>query len=166
MSARQKIEAMIRQKEQELEELNKEIELTRTYIAALHDVMKVLPRDKAAMGSNEGLLRAGSAVAEARNLIRDEGHPLHVDVLLRRMGKPLTRESRASLAGSIAAYVRREEIFTRPAPNTFGLIEMEQRQPDHEEEGEGVSGEVADAVPPEDFGTDRPAREMAFAGLS
>ena len=29
-----------------------------------------------------------------------------------------------SLASSLAAYVRRGEIFSRPAPNTFGLLEL------------------------------------------
>jgi hypothetical protein len=32
--------------------------------------------------------------------------------------------NRSALSGSIAAYVRKGEIFTRPAPNTFGLLEL------------------------------------------
>jgi hypothetical protein len=36
----------------------------------------------------------------------------------------LNKSTRAAVAGSLSAYVRNGEIFTRPAPNTFGLIEF------------------------------------------
>ena len=104
----------------------------------------------------------GSAVAEARKSIRSEGRPLHIDELLRSMGKPVTRASRASLAGSIAAYVRRDEIFTRPAPNTFGLVELERAN----QEDEPASEEAPSDALPDDFGNDRPTDRWASAGLN
>ena len=48
------------------------------------------------------------------------------------MGKKVTRDTKASLAGSLAAYVRKGEIFTRPAPNTYGLVELGHNE--HEDE--------------------------------
>ena len=49
---------------------------------------------------------------------------MHVSALIEELGKDLNRKSRASMTGSLGAYARRGEIFTRPAPNTFGLIEL------------------------------------------
>jgi hypothetical protein len=82
-------------------------------------------------------------VARARDAILKEGSPVHIDVLLERLGKPVTRDTKASLTSSLSAYVRREEIFTRPAPNTFGLIELGH----HDVEDEIES-------PPPEFGRD------------
>jgi hypothetical protein len=80
---------------------------------------------------------------------------VHLDDLLLELGKKVTRSSQASLAGSLAAYVRREEIFTRPAPNTFGLIEL-----GHDSEGDG---EVEDDFePPAGFGR-QPVVKSGFA---
>jgi hypothetical protein len=86
-------------------------------------VLKILSRD-GGDDEPETKLRHGSAVAQARDVILDHGSPMQIDEILSAMGKEATRETRASLVGSIAAYVRRDEIFTRPAPNTFGLIEL------------------------------------------
>jgi len=49
---------------------------------------------------------------------------MHITELLEAIGKPGDRMNRSALGGSIAAYVRKGEIFTRPAPNTFGLLEL------------------------------------------
>jgi len=49
---------------------------------------------------------------------------MHVMDILKAMGREPTRESRASLSSSLAAYVRRGEVFTRSKPNTFGLAEF------------------------------------------
>ena len=38
--------------------------------------------------------------------------------------RALTPAAKSSLAGSLAAYVRQNEIFTRVAPNTYGLSEL------------------------------------------
>jgi hypothetical protein len=53
------------------------------------------------------------------------------------MRKPIAKNSKTSLSGSLASYVREHKIFTRPAPNTFGLVEF---------------AEVAIKEPPEGFG--------------
>lgn len=86
------------------------------------------------------------------SLVRDhilkEGRPAHVTELLGALGREPTRENRASLSGSLAAYVRKGEMFTRPSPNTFGLIEL-----GHENEpGATASG---DDEPPAHFGQEK-----------
>jgi hypothetical protein len=122
MEDRKKIEDKLRRKELEVETLEERLKTAHVYVQALQDVLKLLDKDdEAAVGS---VLRAGSAVAKARDIILSRGEPVHVTTILEAMGKGANREARASLTSSLAAYVRRGEIFTRPAPNTFGLEEL------------------------------------------
>jgi len=141
VSSRRKIEDKVRRKEQEIAELEAQIREARAYIQALNDALKVIPKDKEDTdGTRE--LRPGSMMAEAREAIRRAGKPLHISELLDALGKEKTRSSRASLAGSLAAYVRKGEIFTRPKPNTFGLV--------------GMDVDVSETdKPPPDFGIDQ-----------
>jgi hypothetical protein len=140
VNERRKIEDRLRRKEQEIAQFEAQINEARIYIQALQDVLKLLPRDKESEDGAETILRPGSAVARARAAILRRGAPLHLSELLRDIGLRVTPETRASLGGSLAAYVRRGEIFSRPAPNTFGLTELEHR-PD-----------TGTREPPENFG--------------
>ena len=67
------------------------------------------------------------AVTSLRRAKRSKpsGKPLHISDLLVALGKETDHDNRAALSGSLSAYVRKHEIFTRPAPNTFGLVEFE-----------------------------------------
>ena len=69
-------------------------------------------------------LRPGTDMAKCADALEQAGHPLYVDDLLAALGKEPTRNNRASLSGSLAALVRNKRVFTRPEPNTFGLIGM------------------------------------------
>jgi hypothetical protein len=133
MNERRKIEERLRRKEQEIHDLEAQIKEARVYIQALQDVLKLLPRDSDADSSPNTILRPGSLVAQARTSIKARGIALHVDEILKILGREVNRENKAALSGSLAAYVRRGEIFTRPAPNTYGLVELdaavEQSQP-------------------------------------
>jgi hypothetical protein len=124
VTEKQKIEERFRKKRAEVAVLEDKLKTAKVYLSALSDVLKMLGGDEEAAEAPEAKLRAGSSVAQARDIILERGEPVHLDDLLEAMGKEATREGKASLAGSIAAYVRRDEIFTRPAPNTFGLIEL------------------------------------------
>jgi hypothetical protein len=140
--SRRKIDERIRKKEQEIQELELKLREAKAYIQALNDVVKLMPR-----GDYESTevadLRAGSLMAKARDAILKAGQPLHISDLLKATGKEPTRKNRASLGGSISAYVRRGEVFTRPRPNTFGLAEMEPS-----------SAAIPTPAPPGDFGID------------
>jgi hypothetical protein len=122
MSERKIIEERLKKKEVEIQGLEEKLKAARVYVQALQDVLKALAAD--APSESDHALRAGSAVDQAREFIVRKGAPAHINEILEALGKGVTRESRASLTSSIAAYVRRGEIFTRPAPNTFGLIEL------------------------------------------
>jgi hypothetical protein len=132
MSELQVIENKIRKKEAEIRNLEAKLQAARIYVQALSDVRRELD------GENESDLKAGSMVAMARDAIRKAGSPLHVDDILKAIGK--TADSKSSLTGSLAAYVRRGEVFTRPAPNTYGLVDLDD------------SDEALPTSPPKGFG--------------
>jgi len=95
----------------------------RSYLQALEDTVRILPRE-GVDEQVESVLRPNSTIGKAREAILAAGRPLHIQDILLAVGKPSTREARAALSGSLASYVRRREIFTRPAPNTFGVVEL------------------------------------------
>jgi hypothetical protein len=144
MSERKKIEDRLRKKEQEIISLEDKIKTAKVYVQALRDILKMLGSDVSEdnEADAEATLRSGSAVDQARRVILDRGVPVHIDEILAALGKDATREAKASLTSSIAAYVRRDEIFTRPAPNTFGLVEL----------GHVSSDDNFASEPPPDFG--------------
>lgn len=136
MDLRRELNRKIERKRAEVEVWEKEkgerealIREAHAYIGALSETLKLLPRQTPGTAAAMAL-RAGSEVARAREAILKAGKPLHVDELLKALGKPVNHNNKASLSGSMATYVRKQTVFTRPAPNTFGLIELEQDTPE------------------------------------
>jgi hypothetical protein len=124
MGIRHDFERRITKKQQEIEQLELQIRDAKSYLQALHDSLKLIPRDRDG-GDNSGTdLRPGSALAKARDAIRKAGKPLHINELLSALGKTPDKKSRISLAGSLSSYARKHEIFAKTAPNTFGLQEF------------------------------------------
>jgi hypothetical protein len=152
MTKRNRIEERIAKKEMEIQELEMKLREAKAYIQALQDVMKMMPREESdsthSRESTDSTMRDGSYVSDAREAIRKAGNPLHVVDILKASGRPTDRKSRLGMGGSLAAYVRRGEVFTRPKPNTFGLIELETAKPSHQ------VPTSRSAAPPDDFGID------------
>jgi hypothetical protein len=123
MALREEILRKIDKKQQEISTLEAQIRECNIYIGSLQDVLKMLPRE--AEEGKEITLRHGSLLSQAREAIRKAGKPLHITEILAAIGRQSTKQTRLALSGSLAAYVRRAEIFTRPEPNTFGLLELE-----------------------------------------
>ncbi|QWG24313.1 winged helix-turn-helix domain-containing protein [Bradyrhizobium sediminis] len=146
MEERKIIHEKLKKKEQEIQSLEEKLRSARIYVQALQDVLKLVDTNSAPE-TGESALKAGSAVNKARETILRRGKPVHINDLLEAVGKEVTRESRASLTSSIAAYVRRGEIFTRPAPNTFGLVEL----------GHKAVVNPAPPQPPQGFGKIQPS---------
>lgn len=150
MSERKKIEDRLKKKVSEISSLEEKIKSAKIYIQALQDILKLMDGDDE-QPKSEANLKAGSAVAQARDFILSRAEPVHINEILEALGKGDTREAKASLTSSLAAYVRRGDIFTRPAPNTFGLIELGHDTVDDEP-----------AEPPSDFGSDPDDDEIPF----
>lgn len=139
MNTRDQFQKLLDRKQQEINELQIQIEKAKAYMQAIQDSMKLLPRDS---GQGQVVLRPGSALAKAEEILRKAGKPLHISEILKALNeKP---DKRVSLSGSLSAYVRNEQIFTRPAPNTFGLREMIKQ-----------ANSSDDAEIPEDFGDEK-----------
>jgi hypothetical protein len=123
MGLREEFQKRIDRKQQEIEEIQLKLKEANSYLQALLDTMKLLPKDASVIGTSQ-ILRPGTALAKARDAIKKAGHPLHVSEILKALGKPPDKKYRISLGGSLSGYVRKGEVFTRSAPNTFGLIEL------------------------------------------
>ncbi len=143
MSLKRKFERKIREKEQEVQELEHKLMEAKAYLAAMQDAMRLLPAEGVAENGEMNAdfsLKAGSTMEAVMKVLRASGKPMHIMDLIKAIGRDATSESRASVGGSLAAYVRKGVVFTRPAPNTFGLGEWGQPV--------GVEG-----GPPDDFGS-------------
>lgn len=125
MGAREDVERRITKKQQEITELELQLRDARSYLQALQDALKLIPHDLLGQSTSSATLRAGSALSKTRDVIQKAGKPMHITDILKAIGKPVDKKNRVSLASGLAAYVRRNEIFTRPAPNTYGLVEAE-----------------------------------------
>lgn len=137
MNERSRIEQLLRKKQSEVVTLEEKLKAAKAYINALRDVLKVTGGEAS---ESEPKLKVGSSVAMAREAILARGEPVRLDDLLLSIGKEATQANRSSLAGSLAAYVRRNEIFTRTAPNTFGLVELGHDTQDESEDDEPPAG--------------------------
>lgn len=123
MGIREQFQKLIDRKTQEIKDLEIQIEKAKAYVQAMQDSVRLLPRE-AINGNQEQSLRPGTALAKARNILKEAGKPMHINDLLKAMEKPVDKKNRLSLSGSLSTYVRSGQIFYRPAPNTFGLIEI------------------------------------------
>jgi hypothetical protein len=136
MDIRKELDKKISKKREEIDSLQNELQTAKTYLQALEDTRKLLPRNP--VDNPTVTLRPGTDLSRVRVILQEARAPLHVEDLLKRLGKPVEKKSKLSLSGSLASYARDNKIFTRPAPNTFGLVEFEAGAPTDE--------------PPEDFG--------------
>ena len=158
MSERNVIKNRIKRKEAEIQTLERKLNAARIYLQALKDIQGAIEKDVVKDGSIGIPLRKGSAVAQAREAILMLGVPFHIDDLVKYLGKEVTRETKASLTGSLAAYVRRDEVFTRPAPNTYGLRELNHFETDQtpEEPPRGFGSAAYPPAGPSDFDEEAP----------
>jgi hypothetical protein len=139
MSARQKIEGLIEKKRQENAELQRQIEKNDTYIQGLLDSLRFLPKETNGEVKPESNLRPGSDVYKAREFLRQLGRPAYVMDIIKGIGKEENTANRVSLSGTMSWWVRKGQIFTRPKPNTFGLVEFESTSTDEAEKESDVT---------------------------
>ncbi len=145
MDIRRKLDRDIEKQKQKISELQTQLNGEENYLRAQIDMLRLFPKTDSK--SSEQHLRPGSDPARVRDILKAAEKPMHISEILTKLGKPQTVEARSGLSGTLGIYVRRGEIFTRPAPNTFGLI-------DPENSDEPVDAENQEAQePPDDFGT-------------
>lgn len=98
----------------------KEADAKALHIGGLERALKILNKPTPAAVK----LRKGSDAEKTRDVLLASETPLHIDVILTKIGKT-GAGAKASLVGSLNAYFNAEKVFTKPAPNTFGLIGKE-----------------------------------------
>ncbi len=143
MGLRENFQKLTDKKQQEIRSLEMQLREASAYLQALQDSMKLLPKDVESSSDAEHNLREGSTLAKTRDLLRHAGSPLPIAEILKLLGKPQDKKNRISLAGTLSGYARKGRIFTKTAPNTFGLVEFGTAEP---------TAEVEDELP-EEFGS-------------
>lgn len=131
----------IKKKETEINGHETKIKEAKIYIQALQDMLRAIPGEDVgpvAIEPSDNILRPGSMPYKTHELLTKARKPLHISVILKGIGEEPTRQKKASLVSSLSTYVKNQQIFTRPFPNTFGLI--------------GMADTANPDEPPEDFG--------------
>jgi hypothetical protein len=149
MGARENLQRLADRKAQEISELERQIDMAKAYLQAIQDSMKAIPREPQTPTPAEnpiGELRAGSVLARARDAIQKHGQPMHINSILESIGLENTKKVRVSLIGSLGNYVRKGAVFTRPAPNTFGLVGMVLSQNGSNKDLPDTFGELTEGV--------------------
>lgn len=119
-SARRKVENKITAKEKEIQELKRKISEIGSEINGMKEALKYIPRDNAGTDAAKKVLRKGSIAKKVYDALKKTGKSLYIDDIM-----PLIKgkKDRTSMANVLAQYARKNEIFSRPAANTFGLLE-------------------------------------------
>src|SRR6267142_4059366 len=123
MTVRDQFQKLLERKQQEIHDLEMELEKAKAYVQAIQDSMRLLPKNPS-LTEDEQTLRPGTALSKTREILKAAGKPMHITEILKALNQPIDKKHRLSLSGSLSTYVRKSQIFNRPAPNTFGLIEM------------------------------------------
>jgi hypothetical protein len=76
-------------------------------------------------GKRSRPIQHGSSVWWSAKVLHMLGKPLHIKTLISWISKESGEEFKpATLVSNLTRYVRYGDTFTRPAPNTFGLIDF------------------------------------------
>jgi hypothetical protein len=123
MGVREDYFRRIEKKRAEVDEMRMKLRMEERYLEAMLDTYKILPRSDS-NGSAPNAFRRGSGASKAYEALKRVGHPMHVKELAQAIGLKLDRASTQGLASAIRLYLMKGEIFTKPAPNTYGLVEF------------------------------------------
>jgi hypothetical protein len=89
---------------QEIESLPNSLRDAQTYIQALTDALRSLPKESVP-GATEARpdLRPGTMVFRVREVLRERGGPMHISEILAGLNRPIDKGNRVSVSGSRAA---------------------------------------------------------------
>ena len=139
MNYMKKLENKIRKEKEEVENIDSriaELKIQRrevlSRVAAFEEAREFMP-DSSDQMENKGHplkgIRKGSFADKARTILLQNNRPLKIIQILNEMGEPKSR--RQTIGGILSNYVRRGEIFSRPEPGVFGLLEFESEEEDN-----------------------------------
>lgn len=114
------IRMLIAEKEAEIARLEAEHSAARAYVSLLRNRLKSAEKRLEDLPEE-----SDDPIHAVRRAILEAGQPVFIDDLLVILGHPITRDSREELRRLLVPWVRRGEVFTRPRPSMFGLVELE-----------------------------------------
>ncbi|MEK7674685.1 MAG: hypothetical protein AAB676_02465 [Verrucomicrobiota bacterium] len=124
-----KLQEKARREQSVIEEIEVQIVNAKGRVSALEEAIKLFPKD------GEGAeLRAGSQMAEVREVLRAHGKAMSLTEILKAIGAEGDESKRNSLRGSLASYARDGRVFERgEGAEMFGLIEFKSPTKDPDE---------------------------------
>ena len=128
MALKDDLSRRVGKKRQEIAALEQQIMAAKAYLQAMDEALRLAERTNSPTATRRRAsgLRSGSMPANAYPVLKQAGHPMYLVALLDAMKVPLTAKNKRTLASSLSAYARKKDVFTRPRPNTFGLIEFKE----------------------------------------
>jgi len=130
MNLRREFEKLIEKKKVEIIEAQRAIASAEAYIQAMTDAIKKLPKDDAVAPT----VRPGSDVEKIRDVILSAGRPLHLSEIIESLGRQADPDAKAKVAGLLGWYTTKGKVFSKTAPNTYGLTEVTAIPPDFGDE--------------------------------
>lgn len=123
----------VRQWQARRAELVRELEAIDKALAELRSVVgsgtaKTKPKSRHGFtnGKRAKPIQEGSSVDMARHVLASVGSPLHISSLVGIIKEQYGQDVKPpTLVSNLSRYVKFQDTFSRPAPNTFGLLEWE-----------------------------------------
>jgi hypothetical protein len=120
MNLRKDFEKLIEKKRAEIGEAQRAMIAAEAYIQALTDALKKLPKEDQAAPT----VRPGSEVEKVRDAILAVGQPMHLNAIIEALGRSDDPDAKTKIAGLLGWYTSKGRVFTKTAPNTYGLVEL------------------------------------------
>jgi hypothetical protein len=74
-------------------------------------------------------IRETSNVGWSRKILQHVGHPLHIDVLIKRIEEMSGLTVRkTTLVSNLSRYVKAHDTFSRPSESIYGLVEWDKKE--------------------------------------
>lgn len=131
MNVKEKIEKQVAKKREEVAQLESQMAELQAKITELNGIItgfeeaiQLFPKEltRSDFDKDVASIRKGSDVEKAFLLIRGKGEAMRIEDIVAAIGKENTKKTRQALGGQLSYNYREGRIFTRPAPNTFGLL--------------------------------------------
>lgn len=122
MDFKDKLTSEIGKQQSKIAKLRHDLKSAEIYLQAQMDMLNLIPKEDGGPSNDDASLRTGSDPARVREILVSAGKPMHVMDLLTKLGKEPNPANRATLSGTLGRYVAKNKVFTKTAPNTFGLL--------------------------------------------
>ena len=114
--------------EDEIAKLTEIIERSTAERETWQKALRLLPREGATPNGSSRGFRPGSEMERAQNALKVAGKAMHIGAIVVAIGKEDSKDNRTNLQSQLNAHAKNGNVFTRPAPGTYGLIEFPTQQ--------------------------------------